>query len=336
MDLTTTYLGLTLRNPLVASAGPLSQTLDGIKSLAEGGVGAVVLFSLFEEQLRREAARDIDLLERHEYSYAEALDYFPEADIDERSLAHDYLTLVERAARDIDIPVIASLNGADVGGWVAFGRDLENAGASALELNIYFVPGDLSTSGSRVIERHLDIVAAVKDAVGIPVAVKMSPYFSSVGSVALRLVQAGADGLVLFNRFLQPDVDIETLEANTTWALSTPDEGRLPRTWIAALRNHTKVSLAATTGVADGSDVVKNLLVGADVVMSTSALIRKGPGYARSMLDELETYLERKEFASLGALRGLLAVPAGTEGNALQRSSYVTAMEKAKATYGSL
>ncbi|MDX5318618.1 MAG: dihydroorotate dehydrogenase-like protein [Actinomycetes bacterium] len=336
MDLTTTYLGLTLRNPLVASAGPLSQTLDGIKSLAEGGVGAVVLFSLFEEQLRREAARDIDLLERHEFSYAEALDYFPEADIDERSLAHDYLTLVERAARDIDIPVIASLNGADVGGWVAFGRDLENAGASALELNIYFVPGDLSTSGSRVIERHLDIVAAVKDAVGIPVAVKMSPYFSSVGSVALRLVQAGADGLVLFNRFLQPDVDIETLEANTTWALSTPDEGRLPRTWIAALRNHTKVSLAATTGVADGSDVVKNLLVGADVVMSTSALIRKGPGYARSMLDELETYLERKEFASLGALRGLLAVPAGTEGNALQRSSYVTAMEKAKATYGSL
>ncbi len=155
MDLTTTYLGLTLRNPLVASAGPLSQTLDGVKSLAEGGVGAVVLFSLFEEQLRREAARDAELLERHEYSYAEALDYFPEADIDERSLAHDYLTLVERAARDIDIPVIASLNGADVGGWVAFGRDLENAGAAALELNIYFVPGDLSTSGSTVIERHL-------------------------------------------------------------------------------------------------------------------------------------------------------------------------------------
>lgn len=336
MDLTTTYLGLTLRNPLVASAGPLSQTLDGIKSLAEGGVGAVVLFSLFEEQLRREAARDIDLLERHEYSFAEALGYFPEATIDERSLAQDYLTLVERASRDIDIPVIASLNGADVGGWVAFGRDLQDAGAAALELNIYFVPGDLTTSGSRVIERHLDIVAAVKAAVDIPVAVKMSPYFSSVGSVALRLVQAGADGLVLFNRFLQPDVDIETLEANTTWALSTPDEGRLPRTWIAALRRHTTVSLAATTGVADGSDVVKNLLVGADVVMSTSALIRRGPGYARTMLDELEAYLERKEFASLEALRGLLAVPAETAGNALQRSSYVTAMERAKATYGSL
>ncbi|MGM0385489.1 MAG: dihydroorotate dehydrogenase-like protein [Actinomycetota bacterium] len=336
MDLTTTYLGLTLRNPLVASAGPLSQTLDGIKSLAEGGVGAVVLFSLFEEQLRREAARDIDLLETHEYSFAEALDYFPESTIDERSLAQEYLTLVERAARDIDIPVIASLNGADVGGWVAFGRELQDAGAAALELNIYFVPGDLTTSGSHVIERHMDIVAAVKDSVGIPVAVKMSPYFSSVGSVALRLVQAGADGLVLFNRFLQPDVDIETLDANTTWALSTPDEGRLPRTWIAALRRHTTVSLAATTGVADGSDVVKNLLVGADVVMSTSALIRRGPGYARTMLDELEAYLERKEFASLDDLRGLLAVPPETEGNAWQRSSYVTAMERAKATYGSL
>ncbi|MHB1489361.1 NAD-dependent dihydropyrimidine dehydrogenase subunit PreA [mine drainage metagenome] len=336
MDLTTTYLGLTLRNPLVASAGPLSQTLDGIKSLADGGVGAVVLFSLFEEQLRREAARDIDLLERHEESFAEALDYFPEAALDERSLAQDYLTLVERAAREVDIPVIASLNGADVGGWAAFGRELQDAGAAALELNIYFVPGDLTTSGSRVIERHLDIVAAVKAAVGIPVAVKMSPFFSSVGSVALRLVQAGADGLVLFNRFLQPDVDIETLEANTTWALSTPDEGRLPRTWIAALRRHTTVSLAATTGVADGSDVVKNLLVGADVVMSTSALIRRGPGYAQTMLDELEVYLERKEFASLEALRGLLAVPVGTAGDAWQRSSYVTAMEHAKATYGRL
>jgi dihydroorotate dehydrogenase (fumarate) len=336
MDLTTTYLGLTLRNPLVASAGPLSQTLDGIKSLADGGVGAVVLFSLFEEQLRREAARDIDLLEQHEDSFAEALDYFPEAPIDERSLAQDYLTLVERAAREVDIPVIASLNGADVGGWVTFGRELQDAGAAALELNIYFVPGDLTTSGSRVIERHLDIVAAVKAAVGIPVAVKMSPYFSSVGSVALRLVQAGADGLVLFNRFLQPDVDIETLDANATWALSTPDEGRLPRTWIAALRRHTTVSLAATTGVADGSDVVKNLLVGADVVMSTSALIRRGPGYARTMLDELAAYLERKEFASLEALRGLLAVPVETAGNAWQRSSYVTAMERAKATYGNL
>jgi dihydroorotate dehydrogenase (fumarate) len=336
MDLTTAYLGLTLRNPLVASAGPLSQTLDGIKSLADGGVGAVVLFSLFEEQLRREAARDLDLLETHEYSFAEALDYFPESAMDERNLAHEYLTLVERAARDVDIPVIASLNAADVGGWVAFGRDLQDAGAAALELNIYFVPGDLTTPGSRVIERHLDIVAAVKEAVGIPVAVKMSPYFSSVGSVALRLVQAGADGLVLFNRFLQPDVDIETLEANTAWALSTPDEGRLPRTWIAALRRHTPVSLAATTGVADGSDVVKNLLVGADVVMSTSALLRRGPGYAQTMLDELEAYLDRKEFASLEAMRGLLAVPAETAGNAWQRSSYVSAMEQAKATYGSL
>jgi dihydroorotate dehydrogenase (fumarate) len=336
MDLTTTYLGLTLRNPLVASAGPLSQTFDGIASLADAGVGAVVLYSLFEEQLRRAAARDIDLLESHAYSFAEALDYFPERTMDERSLAHEYLTLVRRAASDIDIPVIASLNAAGLGGWVAFGRELQEAGAAALELNIYFVPGDLTTQGSHVIERHLDIVAAVKQAVGIPVAVKMSPYFSSVGSVALRLVQAGADGLVLFNRFLQPDVDIETLEANTTWALSTQDEGRLPRTWIAALRRHTSVSLAATTGVADGSDVVKNLLVGADVVMSTSALLRHGPRYARTMLDELEAYLHRKEFASLAAMRGLLAVPAESEGNAWQRSSFVTALERARAIYGNL
>jgi dihydroorotate dehydrogenase (fumarate) len=336
MDLTTTYLGLTLRNPLVASAGPLSQTLDGIRSLADGGVGAVVLFSLFEEQLRREAARDIDLLESHAYSFAEALDYFPEPTLDERHLAHEYLTLVQRASRAVDVPVIASLNATDVGGWVAFAAELQGAGAAALELNIYLVPGDLTTPGSRVIERHLDIVAAVTAEVDIPVAVKMSPYFSSVGNVALQIVHAGADGLVLFNRFLQPDVDIETLEATTTWALSTPDEGRLPRTWIAALRHHTDVSLAATTGVADGSDIVKYLLVGADVVMTTSALLRRGPEYAQTMLDELELYLERKEFASLEALRGLLAVPTEAPGNAWQRSSYVTAMERAKATYGSL
>jgi dihydroorotate dehydrogenase (fumarate) len=336
MDLTTTYLGLTLRNPLVASAGPLSQTLDGIRALADGGVGAVVMFSLFSEQLRREAARDIDLLETHAFSFAEALDYFPEPAADERRLAHEYLTLVQRAAREVDVPVIASLNAADVGSWVTFGRELTDAGAAALELNISFVPGDVTTPGSRVIERHLDIVAAVKAAVAVPVAVKMSPYFSSVGSVALRIVQAGADGLVLFNRFLQPDVDIETLEADSTWALSTPDEGRLPRTWIAALRNQTTVSLAATTGVADGSDVVKNLLVGADVVMSTSALLRRGPAYAATMLDELVAYLERKEFASLEAMRGLLAVPAEADGDAWQRSSYVAAMQRAKATYGSL
>lgn len=336
MDLTTTYLGLQLRNPLVASAGPLSQTLDGIRKLADGGVGAVVMFSLFEEQLRTAAARDLDLIERHEHSFAEALDYFPEATLDEKSLAYGYLTLVERAARAIDVPLIASLNGSDLGGWVAFSHELQDAGAAALELNIYFVPGDLLTSGSQVIGRHLEIVAAVKDAVDIPVAVKMSPYFSSVGSVALRIIEAGADGLVLFNRFLQPDVDIETLEANHTWALSAPDEGRLPRTWIAALRHHTTASLAATTGVADGSDVVKNLLAGADVVMSTSALIRRGPGYSQVMLDELVAYLERKEFPSLDALRGLLAVPASTEGNAYQRSSYVAAMEKAKTVYGAL
>ncbi|NLI18022.1 MAG: dihydroorotate dehydrogenase-like protein [Actinomycetales bacterium] len=335
MDLTTTYLGLTLRNPLVASAGPLSQSVDGVRALADGGVGAVVLFSLFEEQLRRAVARDLDLIERHEYSFPEALDYFPDAPIEEKSLAHDYLRLVERASRAIDVPLIASLNGADLGGWTRFARELQDAGAAALELNIYFVPGDLRTRGSQVIERHTDIVAAVTDAVTIPVAVKMSPYFSSVGSVALRLVDAGADGLVLFNRFLQPDIDVETLEATTTWALSMPDEGRLPRTWIATLRHHTTASLAGTTGVADGSDVVKFLLAGADVVMSTSALIRRGPAHAATMLAELEDYLDRKGF-TLDGMRGLLAVPPDTEGNAWQRTSYVAAMEKAKATYGRL
>lgn len=292
----------------MASAGSLSQTLDGMKVLADGGVAAIVMFSLFEEQIRRDAD-------------------------DHR--VRNYLTMLERASAALDIPVLASLNGADIGGWTSLSRELHDAGAAALELNTYVVPGNVRTSGTMVIDRHLEIVAAVTESVDIPVAVKLSPYFSSVGSMALRLVEAGADGLVLFNRFLQPDVDIETLEATTTWPLSSPDEGRLSRTWIAALRPHTTASLAAATGVADGTDVVKNLLVGADVVMSTSALIRRGPGYARTMLDELESYLIRKSFGSLDALRGALAVPA-EDGNTQQRTSYVTAMEAAMATYGRL
>ena len=334
-DLSTTYLGLELRNPIVASAGPLSQTVDGIKSLADGGVGAVVMYSLFEEQIRREAEADAVLEEIYEESYAEALSYFPSATTERKDASHAYLKLLEEGANAIDVPLIASLNGASMGGWTHKARQMADAGASAIELNIYFVPGDITMSGAAVEDRHLEIVAAVKSEVEIPVSVKLSPYFSSVGNMALRLDEAGADGLVLFNRFLQPDIDVDRVTVESGVTLSSPVEARLPRTWIAVLRDRVKASLAATTGVDTPDDVIAYVLAGADVVMSTSALIRRGPAYAQVLVEGLRQWLNARE-VSLEKARGLLAVPAHAAADAYERAGYVSALEKAKATYGSL
>ncbi|MBB1511809.1 dihydroorotate dehydrogenase-like protein [Tessaracoccus sp. MC1627] len=334
-DLATTYLGLTLRNPVVASAGPLSQTVAGVRALADGGVGAVVLYSLFEEQLRREAEAVAALEEMYEDSHAEALSYFPTVPRAAHDASHAYLTLVEQAAKAVDVPLIASLNGASVGGWTQTARQLEEAGAAAIELNIYFVPGDVMMSGHSVEERHLAILAAVKGAVGIPVAVKLSPYFSSVGNMAVRLDAAGADGLVLFNRFLQPDIDLDRMTVESGVTLSSPVEARLPRTWISVLHGTVEASLAATTGVDTADDVVKYILAGADVVMTTSSLIRRGPAYAQVLVDGLGQWLTAKGL-KLSKARGLLAVPAEAAPDAYEREGYVSALQKAQHTYGSL
>lgn len=334
-DLATTYLGLTLRNPVVASAGPLSQTVAGVRALADGGVGAVVLYSLFEEQLRREAEAVAALEEMYEDSHAEALSYFPTVPRAAHDASHAYLTLVEQAAAAVDVPLIASLNGASVGGWTQTARQLEEAGAAAIELNIYFVPGDVMMSGHSVEERHLAILAAVKGAVGIPVAVKLSPYFSSVGNMAVRLDAAGADGLVLFNRFLQPDIDLDRMTVESGVTLSSPVEARLPRTWISVLHGTVEASLAATTGVDTADDVVKYILAGADVVMTTSSLIRRGPAYAQVLVDGLGQWLTAKGL-TLSKARGLLAVPAEAAPDAYEREGYVSALQKAQHTYGSL
>ncbi|GAA4889619.1 dihydroorotate dehydrogenase-like protein [Tessaracoccus lubricantis] len=334
-DLTTQYLGLTLRNPLVASAGPLSQSVAGIKSLADGGVAAVVMFSLFEEQLRREAEAAAQLEELYDDSFAEALSYFPSVPASQKDASHAYLKLVEEGAAAVDVPIIASLNGASMGGWTQQARRLADAGAAAIELNIYFVPGDITVTGAAVEERHLEIVAGVKSAVDVPVAVKLSPYFSSLGNMALRLEQAGADGLVLFNRFLQPDIDVDRVTVESGVSLSPPVEARLPRTWIAVLRGRIGASLAGTTGVDRPEDVVKYILAGADVVMTTSSLIRRGPAYAEVLVDELAAWLEDRDL-TLSQARGLLSVPKDTPADAFERAGYVSALEKAKATYGSL
>jgi dihydroorotate dehydrogenase (fumarate) len=338
MDLTTRYLGLSLRNPLVASPSPMSQTVDGVRRMADGGVGAVVLYSLFEEQLLREAERDSRLAAAGAESFGEALSYFPE-EVDPAESdpgPRRYLSLLERSVKAVDIPVIGSLNGVTPGGWSRYATAMQDAGAAAIELNIYYLPGDPHITGREVEQRHLDVLDSVKSAVSVPVAVKLSPYFSAMGEMATQLDRAGADGLVLFNRFLQPDIDPETLKVASAVKLSHPSEARLPRTWISLLRGRVQASLAATTGVQDATDVVSYLLAGADVVMTTSALLRQGPQHAGILLDGVTGWMRRKGFDSVDKVRGLLASPAGADHSAEERSSYVSAMRRANTgLYGS-
>jgi len=330
MNLETGYMGLQLRNPLVASASPLSYTLDGIRRLGEAGVGAIVLFSLFEEQLREEEAERARLVEGPAESFAEALDYVPAVVKDDAGPGR-YLSLLERAAAAVDVPVIASLNGVTPDGWTGYARAMQDAGAAAIELNIYYLPGDPLIRGSDVEQRYIDVLAHVKDAVTIPIAVKLSPYFSSTGEMALRLDEAGADALVLFNRFLQPDIDPEALAIVPGVTLSSAVEARLPRTWIALLRGRVRAALAASTGVEDPADVARYLLAGADVVMTASALLRHGPGHATVLLEGLSAWMARKGFRSVDELRGMLSVPASADRTMYERAGYVTALRGANA-----
>jgi dihydroorotate dehydrogenase (fumarate) len=332
MNLSTNYMGLALRNPLVAAASPLSHTVDGVRRLADAGVGAIVLHSLFEEQLREEAELNARLADAGTESFAESLSYFPET-AEEDNGPRRHLSLLERAAAAVDVPVIASLNGVTPEGWTQYARALQDAGAAAIELNIYYLPGDPSTLGRDVEQRYLDVLQRVKDAVTVPVAVKLSPHFSSTGEIALRLDEAGADGLVLFNRFMAPDIDSETLAVVPGLALSRPVDALLPRTWIALLRGRVRTALAATTGVEDAADVAKYLLAGADVVMTASALLRHGPEHATVLIDGLSDWMARKGFTALDQVRGLLSVPSQADGAAHQRAGYVNALRAANAGF---
>jgi dihydroorotate dehydrogenase (fumarate) len=333
MDLTARYLGLDLRNPVVASASPLSNTAAGVGRLADAGVGAVVLYSLFEEELRAEAARNAALADAGTESFAESLSYFP-AGADADPGPRRYLSLLERSAASVDIPVLASLNGATRGGWTGYARSLQDAGAAAIELNISYLPGETVISGRDVEERHLEILGLVKAAVTVPVSVKLSPYFSSAGEMAVRLDEAGADGLVLFNRFLQPDIDPETLTVTAGFGLSSPAEARLPRTWIALLAGRVRGSLAASTGVQDSADVAAYLLAGADAVMTASALLRGGPEHGTALIAGLEAWMRRHGFGTVGEFRGMLAVPSSADRDSYQRAAYVSALRAANASHG--
>ena len=337
MNLATSYLGLTLRNPLVASAGPMTQTADRIGRLVEAGVGAVVLPSLFKEQIRAEADRDERLAEVGIDSFGEAMSYL--IDPDSSVWPRQYLGLIERASGS-GVPVIASLNGSTTGGWTDYARAMQDAGAAAIELNIYYLSADPPpTSPSPYItardadQRYLDILTTVKAVVSIPVAVKLNPYFSSLGELAVRLDRAGADGLVLFNRFMQTDINPDTLTISTGFQLSSPAEAMLARSWIARLHGRVQASLAASTGVETADDVAAYLLAGADVVMTTSALLRHGAGHVAVLLDGLTAWMERKGFGGTGEIRGMLAPAADVTQPGYGRRGYLSAVEQATRTY---
>lgn len=326
MDLTTRYLGLTLSSPIVASASPLTEKVENIRQLEDLGAGAVVLPSLFEEQIQQQQQLIDRLAETGADSYAEALTYFPEPD-SYRVGPAAYLDTIYRAAQAVAIPVVASLNGITDQGWVEYARQMEDAGAGAIELNIYFIPTDWSVDGREVEDRYIHILRAVKRAVKIPVAVKLSPHFSAVGYMAAQLVEAGADGLVLFNRFYQPDIDLTELTLLPSLELSTPAEIRLPLLWIGVLAGRLEASLAASTGVESSDEVIKYLLAGADVVMTTSALLKHGAGYMKVLLDGLTSWLAARDLTTLDSIRGRMSQRNIADKTAFARANYIRVLQ---------
>ena len=325
MNLATRYLGLPLAHPIVAAASPLTATLDGMKSLEDAGAAAVVMTSLFEEQIRAEDTAYALYTEHGSNSQPEAGTYFPElADYDGGVSGH--LETLHRASQALDIPVIASLNGTTSEGWIDYARNLEQAGAAALELNVYSIPVDPAVSGADLERRYVEVVRQVKASVRIPVSIKLAPYFTSMPHMAGELVRAGADGLVLFNRFYAPDIDLLTLRVTRLLPLSTAAELPLSLVWIALLSRRVTCSLAASRGVESDVEVVKYLLVGADVVMTASALLRHGPQHVATMRDGLENWLFANGFDSVDAIRGLKDATHVEDVDALIRAQYVAAL----------
>jgi dihydroorotate dehydrogenase (fumarate) len=326
MDLSTTYLGLKLPSPLVASASPLSRDVDGICRLEDAGASAVVLYSLFEEQLRQE---EMDLqyhMSAGTESFAESLTYFPQPS-EFHTGPEGYLDHIRKAKSSVAMPIIASLNGTTLGGWTKFAADIERAGADAIECNIYSIPTDPRLTAADVEKTYLDIVRAVKETVTIPVAVKLSPFFSNLANFARRLDDAGADGLVLFNRFYQPDIDLEELEIRPNVLLSTPHALRLPLTWIGILYGRVRASLAGTGGVHSAEDAVKLLMVGANVTMLCSSLMRHGVNHLRHLERELREWMEEHEYESVAQMQGSMSQLRCPDPAAFERAQYMRAVK---------
>jgi dihydroorotate dehydrogenase (fumarate) len=322
VDITTQYLGLTLRTPIVASPSPRTGNIADLVALEQAGVGAVVLPSLFEEDLEAES---LTLYERHEkgaFTNPEAADYFPDLTYSHLGLER-HMTLLRDAVQELAIPVIGSINGRTPGGWVEYAQTMADAGAAAVELNMYDVAADPSRTASDVEAEYIKLVTEVVDAVDVPVSVKLSPYFTSFANFARHVVGAGAQGLVLFNRFYQPDLDLDTLDVTPRLELSHPSEVRLPLRWIAILRRHLPhTSLALTSGVHSGQDVLKALLAGSDAVMTTTAVLNTGPEIVRTMVDEMQAWLTDREYDSVTQLQGSMAQHATSDPGAYERAQY--------------
>ncbi len=326
LDISTKYMGLSLRSPLVVSANPLSQKLDNIVAMEDAGAGAVVLFSLFEEQIRQETAKLEQVYQSTTNAFAEASDFFPALD-DYAVGTGQYLEIIRQAKERVDIPIIASLNGVTPEGWTEYARDIEQAGADGLEINVYFIPADIRLTSDDVEKRYLEIVRMIRSSVNIPIAVKLNPYFSSIGNMSHRLSESGADALVLFNRFYQPDFDIDELTVLPNLDLSVPAEIRLPLLWIAVLFGRIPVSLAATTGVHGAKELIKYLLAGADVGMCASALLKHGIPWIREILDDLKKYMNEMQFKSLDTFRGSMSQLHISDPTAYERSNYIQIVE---------
>jgi len=324
-DLSTTYLGLQLRSPLVASSGPLTSRIDSLRALEQAGIAAVVLPSLFEEQVDHDDMEAERLGDLSADSNPEASSYFPDL-ADHESVADRYLRHIEEAKKALSIPVIASLNGVTPGGWVRYARLLELAGADALELNLYGVAADINMTGQEVEDDQVELVALVKASLSIPLAVKIGPHYSALGNQAARIIDAGADGLVLFNRFYQPDIDPRTRKVAPALELSSSAELRLPLRWTAILSGRVEASLAVTTGVHTGADVARCLLAGADVAMMTSALLVHGPAHVAAVERELVAWAAESGFESVEQLRGSVSQRHVADPSAFERANYMAAL----------
>jgi len=326
MSLSTNYLGLVLKNPIVASSSPLSHTVDSIQRLEDAGVSAVVMYSLFEEQITFDSFYVDHYLRNNTNSYAESLSYFPEMD-DYNVWPAEYLNLIRRAKERCDIPIIGSLNGVSVGGWTNYAALIEDAGADAIELNVYYVPTSVDLTGREIENIYLDMLRQVKRSVTIPVAMKLSPFFSSVANMSRRLAEEGANGLVLFNRFYQPDIDLEELAVKPRLVLSNSDELRLPLRWVAILYGRVLADFAITTGIHNSEDVLKGLMAGAKVTMMASELLQNGVRRVREVLRDLEVWMDEHEYASVAQMIGSMSQQHCAEPAAFERANYMKTLD---------
>lgn len=329
VDLKTTYLGLELMNPLVASASPLSQKVETVQALEEAGISAVVMYSLFEEQIIRDSMKLQEDIERTQFVHAESIDFFP--DYGQYSIGPEsYINHLEKVKKAVNIPVIGSLNGISTGGWIEYAQKIEQAGADALELNLYYLPTDVELTSNQLETAYITLVRDIRGKINIPIAIKLSPSITALPNFAKRISEAGADGLVLFNRFYQPDFDLDELEVVPNLYLSTSEEMRMPLRWIALLYGHVDVDFALTSGIHKYKDVLKAMMAGAKVAMMASVLLQKGPKRATKILNKLESWMEENEYTSIQQMQGSMSQKSVADPAAFERANYMKVLSSYK------